>query len=886
MSRRDHTLPIVFLFTSLLILCFTIFFSSCFYGSCLSMPLRPDLVDSLQAIGRLEEEGRFMREAYENGVNRPPELRSLFTNDFPDARSENEAGGTAKPINAVVILVDFSDKVANPTLYPSSHYTDLLFSTRTYPTGSMRDFYTENSYGKLAVGGTVTIWLLMPQTYAYYVNGQRGLGVYPKNAQRLTADAVLAADPYINFSQFDNDGPDGIPSSGDDDGYVDALFVVHVGPGYEETLNPNDIHSHQWNTRTAISVDGVKVYAYAMEPENGKIGVFSHEFGHLLGLPDLYDYDYDARGVGIWSVMAYGSWGDGGLSPSHLDAWSKYKLGFSTPQAITANTDSLKIPNAETTPFSYILWTNGIFSNEYFLVENRRPVLFDSSLAGGGLLIYHIDEDVLNNRNQCCVWCSPHYLVAVKQADAQCDLECNHNSGDAGDPFPGFGSPMNPNNAFNSTSTPDSKSYAANETQVALTNITDLGDSVMVDAVVETAPAIAVSGELVDDSTYAGSGDSDGILDPGEAVNLACALNNYGVDGQNVSAGIHTADSYVTMLCDTSSYGSISSDESKFPEIPFRISVSPNCPVPHGIIFDMNISSDPGYTTTRRCVVGVRDTLRFFDWTHSSGRRFYKDQWHISTERSHTAGDQTSWKCGSQILDNYANRVDASLYTITFGITSGTELRFWHWIEAETYSASQAWDGGVVEISLNGGAWQVITPVGGYPYTIKGSPDSPFAAGTPCYSGISVVWTYQRFILPSSPGPARIRFRFGTDAATVYRGWYIDDVSLVNAEVISTPLPVTLEVSSELVAAYPNPFNPITKIKFTAGRDNCPVKISVFDITGRLVRRLVDETVPLGPHEVTWDGKDRRGRQVSSGTYLCHMESGNTHQSIKLVVLR
>ncbi|MCL4416885.1 MAG: immune inhibitor A, partial [Actinobacteria bacterium] len=81
----------------------------------------------------------------------------------------------------------------------AAHYTDLLFSSATYPTGSMRDYYKEVSYNNLDIQGTVYAqagvnWYRMPQTYTYYVNGQSGLGNYPQNAQKLVEDAVLSAD--------------------------------------------------------------------------------------------------------------------------------------------------------------------------------------------------------------------------------------------------------------------------------------------------------------------------------------------------------------------------------------------------------------------------------------------------------------------------------------------------------------------------------------------------------------------------------------------------------------------------------------------------------------------------------------------------------------------
>jgi hypothetical protein len=102
----------------------------------------------------------------------------------------------------------------------------------------------------------------MPQTYAYYVDGQRGFGSYPRNATRLTIDAVLAADPDVDFSLYDNMGSGGGP-----DGMVDAVFIVHSGPGYEETGSYDDIHSHMSGLGgLAQYLDGVTINIYSHEP--------------------------------------------------------------------------------------------------------------------------------------------------------------------------------------------------------------------------------------------------------------------------------------------------------------------------------------------------------------------------------------------------------------------------------------------------------------------------------------------------------------------------------------------------------------------------------------------------------------------------------------------
>lgn len=425
------------------------------------MPPHPDLKNKLSR----EEWDKMiavLKEAREKGVNQPDyENLEKFR-----IRLFNKQTDTA---NVPVILVEFNDNLAD---LPVTHFQEMLFSVGIYPTGSLTDYYLENSYGNFFVRGWVSNWLMMPQPYSYYVDGQYGFGSYPRNAQGLARDAVLAADPYIDFSQFDRNN----------DGYVDGLFIVHAGPGAEETGNPNDIWSHAWYIPGGVQVDGVIAFRYSMEPENGRMGVFGHEYGHVLGLPDLYDTDYSSEGLGNWSMMAGGSWGNNGKTPVHFDVWCKYKLGFISPTNVLNIINNVPFPPVENSPIAYRLWTNGTSSPQYFLVEYRKKIKFDSYLPGEGILIFHIDENQSDNRNE---WYPGHtsfghYKVALEQADGEWDLEKNNNPGDPQDPFPGSTNKK----SFDNYTIPDSKDYNFNTTYVSITGITFKNDNFYADLAV------------------------------------------------------------------------------------------------------------------------------------------------------------------------------------------------------------------------------------------------------------------------------------------------------------------------------------------------------------------------------------------------------------------
>lgn len=160
-------------------------------------------------------------------------------------------------------------------------------------------------------------------------------------------------------------------------------------------------------------------------------------------------------------------------------------------------------------------------------------------------------------------------------------------------------------------------------------------------------------------------------------------------------------------------------------------------------------------------------------WSHSGQH----DLWHLSTNRFISA--LHAWYCGSHLDHEYENSTDASLVMPLVIPAGGAQLTFWHWPDMELEDADYAWDGGIVELSLDDGTnYAQITPEGGYPYKIVPNVDSPFEPDTPCFAGVGG-WQEVTFDLSAFAGRAvRIRFRIGTDAYVTDEGWYIDDVRL------------------------------------------------------------------------------------------------------------
>jgi immune inhibitor A len=364
------------------------------------------------------------RSGWNDGViyplaDRPLSAAARSRGALPSAQlSLPKASGT---MNCLVLLVDFAD---NPGTQAASHYEKLLFD-RANP-GSMATFYHELSYGKLAVQGKVTGWLRAAKPYSHYTAGESGTGTnFPQNTPGLLQEALTLYCKSNSLAPFDLNA----------DGYIDGLFLVHAGAGAEAEPNPNKradmIWSHKWTLPAPFTNNGVKAFAYFTAPEDGRLGVFAHEFGHFLGLPDLYDTSYRSQGIGDWCLMAGGSWNGNGDVPARMSAWCLATLGWIKPINVKVAA-TLKLDTLVNDPAAcFRLWTAGAKSNEYFLLENRQRKGRDAGLPGSGLALWHVDESQSDNTNPIA------YRVALVQADGKRDLELNRNQGDATDLFPG-----------------------------------------------------------------------------------------------------------------------------------------------------------------------------------------------------------------------------------------------------------------------------------------------------------------------------------------------------------------------------------------------------------------------------------------------------------------
>jgi len=251
---------------------------------------------------------------------------------------------------------------------------------------------------------------------------------------------------------------------------------------------------------------------------------------------------------------------------------------------------------------------------------------------------------------------------------------------------------------------------------------------------------------------------------------------------------------------------------------------------------------------------------------------------------------------GTYLNGSYPDNVDAGLTlpTVILPDADNLVLSFRHWMEAEIDNVNQgfAFDGGIVEISLNNDStWSQLYPQEDYPFQISEVIDSgPFAAGTPVFSG-NHVWKEEMFDLTLFAGnAARFRFLFGSDKENEYpyAGWYLDDIAIKHTNFqsdIKKPDTHSSPKHFNIMQNYPNPFNNSTIITYQLSSTS-RVNITVFNMMGQVVEVLADQKVEPGNYQVTWNGKDFMGRQVASGIYFIQMKWENQILIRKALLLR
>jgi len=346
-----------------------------------------------------------------------------------------------------VVLALFSDSPAEPHI--TREMVQAALFTGPAARGTITQAYLEISRGALNVGGEAFGWVRSSLTMGEVVGANLGFGPDARIGEYLV-EALDSIDAGVDFAQFDNDGPDGVANSGDDDGYVDVITFEFLeiaascgGPAiwpHRSTLQGRSGQPYRTDD-VGVSGDTILIQDYITQGASDCDGqsvqdasVMTHEFGHALGLPDYYHWLDTSIGpfgrrwvLGCWELMAAGSWGCGPVSdprppfgPTHMSAYSKFVLGWLdfidvgevwnqeiTLDPVQTSGLALRIPM-------------GSVSTEFLIVEYRALIGFDAQLPGAGVLMYK--QDFTASRRPDPSSNDPYFLSILEQ-DANNSLQ-------------------------------------------------------------------------------------------------------------------------------------------------------------------------------------------------------------------------------------------------------------------------------------------------------------------------------------------------------------------------------------------------------------------------------------------------------------------------------
>ena len=355
----------------------------------------------------------------------------------------------------LVILVEYNDcdfrysdyndimsHMINDDDYSGEARTN-IGSTRC--TGSMRDYYRDNSNGLFQPTFDVVGPVKVNRSQFYTgVSSSDNDNTKTINSVQLMIDACTAADELVNFADYDIDG----------DGMVDMVYFIFSGlPSYISGNDPRLLWPHQFDISYFKSVrkDGVKLGRYACSTElfgsdewsllEG-IGTMCHEFSHVLGLPDFYDTDNSNAGYcenpGDWSIMAGGSSFNYGRTPCGFSLFERYALGFAQPQVIS-EVGEFSMEALSSSNSGYRL--NTPVNREFFIIENRQKKKWDVSLPGHGMLIFRVDSTNANAWYYNTVNDNPKHpyyqLIRANGYRTQTVQGSTYTDDSGSDPFPG-----------------------------------------------------------------------------------------------------------------------------------------------------------------------------------------------------------------------------------------------------------------------------------------------------------------------------------------------------------------------------------------------------------------------------------------------------------------
>lgn len=388
-----------------------------------------------------------------NDFKNTPKSENSFENSLLD--SKVAASGDVK---GLTILVDFPDKKSDI----SQSEIERFFNETGYRgfnnNGSVRDYYYDVSGGRVTYTNNLIGFYTVKHPKTYYDDIYEQTGSYAKSNEFAEEVFQWLKSSGYNLSSLTTDSK----------GYLKAVNILYAGTpdaGWAKGLWPHQA----WYPKSDY-INGARIQKYEMTNIGRDLSLYTicHESGHMIyGYPDLYDYDGDSQGTGMYSLMSTVANDKNPVPPDPYcrNVISRWNLPINMNE-YNAGTKFAAVADGNGNSYTY-KWS-GNQSNEYFLIENLQKTGRYADLPDAGLAIWHIDEKGNNSRNEMTP--SNHYLVSLEQADGNYDMERNRNGGNRGDLFrKGY------KDSFTSSTTPNSKWWNQSASGLEISQISNAG---------------------------------------------------------------------------------------------------------------------------------------------------------------------------------------------------------------------------------------------------------------------------------------------------------------------------------------------------------------------------------------------------------------------------
>lgn len=837
-------------------------------------PARDDLTlpEAAQRIRASDPRAYSLQRAWIGVAERARRVREAAVAAGASAR--RVAGGAVSGNFSVpVFAVSFAN--TDSVAYPATSLETALFGPGP---GTLTDYYSEISGGRVNVGGSVRGWTALSQADTYYEGTSNGLDPANAHVGELIRDTLDAWDASVDFGQYDNDGPDGVPNSGDDDGYVDFVAFVHPETGGECGPASGNIWSHRWRYTSWPASGGlpymtddpsagggtILVSDYVIQPglacggtQPIEIGVFCHEFGHAFGLPDLYETDGGgSAGLGHWCLMASGNWNSPD-SPAHMSAWTKAQLGWVDVIDVDWQGTVIDVDPVQTSGLVYRL----AFTDERF--RRRAECALDSSIS----MVLGLDDAEAASRG---------WLGGRGYGNGWTETLAHDFHYDGNGPVTlSYDYAVDTEGGFDFVFVLLEKNGI--ETTLAVYDGKRSGHEVLdlTGYFTWEATDYRIKFRLRSDRAYSDEdGNFDSVCAPWvfDGFELAGGGENYTADFEQDGGGWYAPPT--TVDNPVSEYWLVENRQA--------------------LGYDLHLHG------TGLMVYHVDDEV-MNSWAGNNGGSANTLVRGVSVDEADGEGELLMTSGGNRgdagdVWPGVAGKVDFDSQSVPAAIAhDGDSTRIAvHQIEVL---------GGVVRAQFFAGdpapSVQAVSPTAvpadtsmvtldlvGEEGIRHGATVRLVRSGLPDALADSVLWL--------DPEHVQATFTIAGHAAG------LRDVVVENPDGQTAVVPDGFRLVDQFTAVdptspaprgwalaqnYPNPFNPRTSIRFDVPRPG-PAELAVFDLRGRRVVTLVDGPVEAGYHSVVWDGTDAQGRPLASGVYFARLRGDGFQRQRKMLLVR